>query len=238
MHTPPHHSPRAVVLLSGGLDSATVLSIARAEGYDCHALSLDYGQRHRGELHAAEAVAQQIGATTHTVVPLDLRAFGGSALTADIEVPKDRDESTMGAGIPITYVPARNLIFLSLATAHAEVLGAQDLFIGVNAVDYSGYPDCRPAFVEAFEHTARLATKAGVEGRGVRVHAPLSSMTKAEIITRGVELGVDYALTRSCYDPDADGRACGRCDSCQIRRAGFASAGVPDPTIYSERAHA
>lgn len=218
----------AVVLVSGGLDSATTLAVARAEGYRCHALSFDYGQRHRLELEAARAVAEGLGAVEHRVMPLDLRLFGGSALTDDgIEVPAEA-----GEGIPVTYVPARNTIFLSLALAWAEVLPAADLFIGVNAVDYSGYPDCRPEFVEAFERLANLGTKAGAEGRPFRVHAPLIHLTKAGIIRSGHELGVDYGRTLSCYDPDEAGRACGVCDSCRLRAAGFREAGVPDPTRY------
>jgi 7-cyano-7-deazaguanine synthase len=226
-------TPPALVLLSGGLDSATVLAIARERGFVCHTLAIDYRQRHRHELRAAARVAERSGAASHKVVPLDLRAFGGSALTDDIDVPKHRDEATMSAGVPITYVPARNLVFLSLACAYAETLSCNDVFIGVNAVDYSGYPDCRPEFVRSFEETANLATKAGTEGRRLTIHAPLSDMTKDAIIRRGVELGVDYALTHSCYDPDESGAACASCDSCQLRRAGFAKAGVDDPTIYS-----
>lgn len=218
----------AVVLLSGGLDSATALAIAREQGFDCHALSLDYGQRHRAELEAARRVAEAQGVREHRILPIDLVAFGGSALTdPDIAVPEGPSE-----GIPVTYVPARNTIFLSLALAWAEVLGAWDLFVGVNAVDYSGYPDCRPEYIEAFERLANLATRAGVEGAAIRVHAPLIRMTKAEIIRTGVRLGVDYGLTLSCYAADAEGRACGRCDSCRLRAAGFAAAGVPDPTRY------
>ncbi len=219
----------AVVLLSGGLDSATCLAVAASRGFRCHALSLAYGQRHRAELAAAARVAQALGAAEHRVLHLDLGAFGGSALTdPSIAVPEAPTE-----GIPVTYVPARNTVFLSLALAWAEVLGAFDLFIGVNAVDYSGYPDCRPAFLEAFERTANLATKAGVEGRGrFRIHAPLVSLSKAEIIRLGSRLGVDYALTVSCYQADEEGRACGRCDSCRLRRAGFEAAGLPDPTRY------
>lgn len=223
---------RAVVLVSGGLDSATVLAIARAAGYACYALSFDYGQRHRHELEGARRVAESLGAVGHIVMPIDLRAFGGSALTADIDVPKDRDEGEMAGEIPVTYVPARNLVFLSLACAHAEAVGARDVFVGVNAVDYSGYPDCRPEFIAAFEAAANLATKAGVEGRGVTVRTPLIDLSKADIIRRGVDLGVDYAMTHSCYDPDDVGRACGRCDSCAIRRRGFEAAGVADPTVY------
>jgi 7-cyano-7-deazaguanine synthase len=224
----------AVVLLSGGLDSATALAVARQEGYRCHALTVAYGQRHAAELAAAARVAAALGAAEHRTVPLDLRAFGGSALTADLEVPKDRPAETMAAGIPATYVPARNTIFLALALAWAEVLGSFDLFAGVNAVDYSGYPDCRPEFVAAFERLANLATKAGAEGRGhFRVHTPLIRLPKADIIRLGVELGVDYALTHSCYDPFPDGAACGRCDACRLRRDGFRAAGVADPTRYA-----
>jgi len=222
----------AVVLLSGGLDSATVLAIARNEGFACSCLLVDYGQRHRVELERARAVARAQGVQDVRVVQVDLRAIGGSALTADVAVPKDRAESERGAGIPVTYVPARNTIFLALALGLAETIGATDLFIGVNAVDYSGYPDCRPEFIRAFESLASLATRAGVEGARFRVHAPLSGLRKAEIIQTGARLGVDYALTHSCYDPDALGRACGRCDSCLIRRDGFRAAGVPDPTSY------
>jgi len=219
----------AVVLVSGGLDSATLLASARAEGWTCHALSFDYGQRHRAELDAAARVAKALGAFDHRVVRLDLGAIGGSALTdAAIDVPE-----AGGEGIPVTYVPARNTVLLAVALGYAETLGACDLFIGVNAVDYSGYPDCRPAFVEAFERLANVATKAGVEGARFRVHAPLIELSKAEIIARGTELGVDYALTVSCYRADAGGRACGRCDSCRLRREGFEAAGVPDPTVYA-----
>ncbi len=207
--------------------------MAHDEGLVCFALSFDYGQRHRHELDAARRVAEVVGVEQHIVMPIDLRAFGGSALTADIEVPKGRGVGEMSAGIPVTYVPARNMIFLSFACAHAEVVGAREVIAGVNAVDYSGYPDCRPEFIEAFERAANLATKAGVEGRGVRVRTPLIRMTKAEIIRRGVGLGMDYALTHSCYDPDETGAACGACDSCAIRRRGFEDAGVPDPTRYA-----
>lgn len=220
---------QAVVLLSGGLDSATVLAMARDAGYDCHCLSVDYGQRHRAELHAAARVAQALGAREHRVTRLDLTAFGGSALTdPNIAVP------TQGitGGIPITYVPARNTIMLSLALAFAEVLGARDIFFGANAVDYSGYPDCRPDFMHAFEKMANLATRAAVEGNRLTLHTPIISDTKADIIRRGVALKVDYALTVSCYQADADGRACGVCDSCRLRRAGFESAAVADPTRY------
>ena len=219
---------KAVVLLSGGLDSATVLAIAQAQGFECHALAVDYGQRHRSELDAARRVAAAAGAPLK-VLPLDLRAIGGSALTDDIDVPEEG-----GEGIPVTYVPARNTILLSLALGFAEVLGADDLFIGVNAVDYSGYPDCRPEFIAAYQAMARLATKAGVEGAQTTVHTPLIDLTKAEIIRRGTELGVDYALTVSCYQADAHGRACGKCDSCRIRHQGFQAAGLPDPTRYAD----
>jgi 7-cyano-7-deazaguanine synthase len=225
---------RAVVLLSGGLDSATTAAIARAEGFVLFTLSIDYGQRHRFELESASRVAESLGAAEHQVVAIDLRAFGGSALTADIDVPQDRSGDEMSYGIPITYVPARNTIMLSLALGYAETLGAADLFVGVNAVDYSGYPDCRPEFVGAFERLANLATKAGVEGTSrFRVHAPLIELTKAEIIRRGVELGVDYGLTHSCYNPDASGASCGRCDSCLIRLKGFADAGLVDAARYA-----
>jgi 7-cyano-7-deazaguanine synthase len=219
----------AVVLLSGGLDSATVLAIAREAGYACHALSLDYGQRHTAELGAASRVASSLGAIEHRVIRLGLGDIGGSALTdTSIAVPESPTE-----GIPVTYVPARNTVMLALALAWSEVLGARDIFIGVNAVDYSGYPDCRPEFIEAFERMANLATKAGVEGAHLSVHAPLQHLSKAQIIRRGVDLGVDYGQTVSCYQADADGRACGRCDSCRLRREGFHSAGVPDPTRYA-----
>ena len=225
---------KAVILLSGGLDSATVLAAAADAGYACHALSFDYGQRHRIELEAAQRVARALGAAAHKTVHIDLRAFGGSALTADIAVPKDRDAAAMAGSIPITYVPARNTVFLSYALAYAEVLDAADIFIGVNALDYSGYPDCRPAFIAAFEAMANLATKAAEEGQArIRSHAPLIAMTKAQIIALGTSLGVDYGLTTSCYDPAPDGTACGRCDSCQLRRQGFLAAGVADPTDYA-----
>ena len=223
----------AVILLSGGLDSATTLAVAKDRGFAAYALSVDYGQRHRVELERAAVVARKIGVVDHRTVTLDLRAIGGSALTADIAVPKDRPAEAMGAGVPVTYVPARNTILLGVALGYAETVGAFDLFIGANVLDYSGYPDCRPAFLEAFEALANVATKAGIEGAGrYTVHAPLITMTKAEIIREGVRLGVDYADTLSCYDPDAWGRACGRCDSCSLRRAGFAAAGVEDPTGY------
>lgn len=218
---------RAVVLLSGGMDSAVALAEARAAGFACHALSLDYGQRHAAELAAARRVATALGATEHRIVALDLRAFGGSALTSDLPVPESPT-----TGIPITYVPARNTVLLALALAWAETLGAEDIFIGVNAVDYSGYPDCRPAFIAAFEQLARLATKAGVEGTPFRIHTPLIALSKAEIVRRGLALGVDFSLTVSCYQADAAGLACGRCDACRLRAKGFAEAGVPDPTRY------
>jgi len=220
----------AVVLFSGGLDSSTCLAIAKEEGFAPHALAVRYGQRHVHELTAAGRVAAAMGAPLK-IIDLDLRAIGGSALTGEVPVPKD---APIGPGIPVTYVPARNTVLLALALAYAEVLGAQDLYIGVNAIDYSGYPDCRPAFVGAFEALANLATAAAVEGRArYTVHAPLLQLSKAEIIRRGAGLGVPYALTHSCYDPDPEGRACGRCDSCRLRRQGFADAGVPDPTRYT-----
>lgn len=219
---------KAVVLLSGGLDSATVLAMARKQGYQCYALGFDYGQRHSAELVAAQRVAADMKACEHKVVNLDLRVIGGSALTDDsIAVPEE--ETT---GIPVTYVPARNTVFLSIALGWAEVLGAQDIFVGVNAVDYSGYPDCRPEYIEAFEKMANLATRAGVEGNKLTIHAPLMEMSKADIIQRGSALGVDYSLTVSCYQAEADGSACGRCDSCRLRAVGFAEAGVEDPTVY------
>jgi 7-cyano-7-deazaguanine synthase len=220
--------PKAVVLLSGGLDSATVLAIARDQGFDCFALSVDYGQRHRAELQAAARVAKALGAAQHRTVPVGISQFGGSALTdPTIAVPEQPTD-----GIPVTYVPARNTLLLSLALGWAEVLGAHDIFIGVNAVDYSGYPDCRPAFIAAFQTLADLATKAGIEGQGFRIHAPLIRLTKAEIIRRGTDLGLDYGLTLSCYQADDQGRACGRCDSCRLRAKGFRAAGIPDPTRY------
>jgi 7-cyano-7-deazaguanine synthase len=219
----------AVCLLSGGLDSATCLGVARREGYECYALSFDYGQRHRIELQAASRVARHFVAREHRVVKIDLRMFGGSALTADIAVPKERSE-----GIPITYVPARNTIFLSYALAWAEVLESSDLFIGVNAIDYSGYPDCRPEYIEAFERMANLATKAGVEGRThLRIHTPLAQLNKAGIVKLGMEVGVDFALTHSCYDPSEGGVSCGQCDSCILRKKGFQEAGLPDPLAYA-----
>lgn len=221
----------AVVLLSGGLDSATTLALARREHECCLALSINYGQRHRHELDAARRVAEALGAAEHRVIDLDLRGFGGSALTDDIEVPHDRTDDEIAGGIPVTYVPARNTIFLSLALAWAEVAGAGSIWVGVNAVDYSGYPDCRPEFVEAFERMARLATKVGVDGEAITVRAPLLTMTKADIIRTGVTLGVDYGLTLSCYDPDESGAACGHCDACQLRAAGFRAAGVRDGAL-------
>jgi len=231
----PAEAPRpAVVLLSGGLDSATVLAVARREGYRCHALTIAYGQRHVVELAAAGRIAAALGAAEHRTATLDLCVSSASALTGSSPVPKDRAADEMASGIPVTYVPARNTIFLALALGWAETIGCFDLFVGVNAVDYSGYPDCRPEFVAAFENLANLATQAGVEKRGrFRVHAPLMRLTKAEIIQLGQKLGVDYSLTHSCYDPSPDGAACGRCDSCQIRRAGFQAAGVVDPTRYA-----
>lgn len=224
---------RAVCLLSGGLDSATSLAYARRDGFITYALSFDYGQRHKIELEAAGRVARALGAERHEVTRIDLRLFGGSALTSELEVPKGRDTSEMADGIPITYVPARNTIFLSFALAWAEVLGASDIYLGVNAVDYSGYPDCRPEYIDAFRRMANLATKAGVEGEmDLRIHTPLIALSKAEIIKLGVSLGVDYALTHSCYDPDDKGRPCGRCDSCLLRLAGFNEAGLVDPLGY------
>jgi 7-cyano-7-deazaguanine synthase len=220
---------KAVCLLSGGLDSSTCLGVARRDGFECYALSFDYGQRHRVELEAAERIARHFTVVEHRVAKIDLRAFGGSALTDDIEVPKD----SLAEGIPITYVPARNTIFLSYAMAWAEVLECSDIFIGVNAIDYSGYPDCRPEFIAAFEHMANLATKAGVEGRTLlRIHTPLSKLNKAGIVKLGLEVGVDFALTHSCYDPDEEGRPCGHCDSCLLRRRGFIEAGLHDPLPY------
>jgi 7-cyano-7-deazaguanine synthase len=221
---------RAVILLSGGLDSATTLAIAKAGGYELYALSCRYGQRHQAELAAASRIAQALGVSRHLVVDVDLRPFGGSALTADLAVPKGRDPEEMGSGIPVTYVPARNTIFLSLALAWAEVLEAEDIFLGVNALDYSGYPDCRPEYLEAFARLANLATKAAVEGRQrVAIHAPLLYLSKAEIIRQGAALGVDFALTSSCYDPSPLGEPCGQCDACRLRQKGFAEAGLEDP---------
>ncbi len=225
---------RAVVLLSGGLDSTTTFALAKAAGFDVYALSVDYGQRHRVELERAAIIAKALGAVEHRTVKLDLRQIGGSALTADLDVPKDRTDADMNHGIPITYVPARNTMLLGLALGYAEVVGSFDLFIGVNVLDYSGYPDCRPEFLTAFENLANLATKAGVEGGRFHIHAPLLKLTKAEIIREGVRLGVDYSQTLSCYDPDASGRACGHCDSCLLRKKGFVEAGVDDPTAYQK----
>ncbi len=227
--------PEAVVLLSGGLDSATVLAVARSEGHRCVALSFRYGQRHAIELEAARRVAQAQGVTDHRIVEIDPRLFGRSALTDDIAVPKNRSLEDMGGPIPVTYVPARNIIFLSYALALAEVTDSRAIFIGVNAIDYSGYPDCRPAFIEQFEEMARIGTRMGVEGRPVRIHAPLLRLSKADIIRWGTSLGVDYAITHSCYDPDPEGRACGRCDSCRLRQKGFDEAGIPDPAVYVPR---
>jgi 7-cyano-7-deazaguanine synthase len=224
-------SKKAVVLLSGGLDSATALAIAREQGYECYALSMEYGQRHAAELQAARRIAESLGVKEHQVMPIALDRFGGSALTdQEIDVPEQG-----GEGIPVTYVPARNTVFLSLALGWAEVLGARDIFIGVNAVDYSGYPDCRPEFIETFENLVNLATKAGVEGERIHIHAPLIQLTKAEIIRKGTDLGLDYGLTVSCYQADDQGRACGRCDSCALRAQGFKEAGIADPTPYQNR---
>ncbi len=221
---------KAVCLLSGGLDSSTCLALAKREGYEVYALSFDYGQRHHVELAASAKVAQALGAKEHRVIKIDLRGFGGSALTADIDVPKGRSEQEMGSNVPITYVPARNTVFLSLALAWAEVLEAADIFIGVNALDYSGYPDCRPEFIAAFEKMANLATRSGVEGQTeVKIHVPLIELSKADIVRLAQELQLDFALTHSCYDPDETGRACGECDSCLLRQKGFAEAGIQDP---------
>lgn len=225
---------RAVVLASGGLDSTTAMAMARSEGYEIYSLSFCYGQRHAAELKAAERVAKALGARRHLLLDIDLGKIGGSALTAAIVVPKGRDQGAMQGEIPVTYVPARNTIFLSFALGWAEVLGAADIFIGVNAIDYSGYPDCRPEYIAAFEGMANLATRAGVEGKiRVRIRTPLIRMTKAEIIQKGMELGIDYGMTHSCYDPDPEDRACGQCDSCILRKKGFREAGVPDPTRYA-----
>lgn len=233
---PSNNERAAVVLLSGGLDSATTAAIARADGFRVYALSVDYGQRHRFELEAARRVAESLGVAKHFVAKVGLDQIGGSALTDDLSVPLDRDEAEMSHGIPITYVPARNTVFLALALGYAEVVGAADLYIGVNAIDYSGYPDCRPEFIAEFEKLANLATKAGVEHTmSFQIHAPLIKMTKAEIIRRGYELGVDYGLTHSCYAPNAGGIACGRCDACQLRLKGFAEAGISDPVAYQNR---
>jgi 7-cyano-7-deazaguanine synthase len=226
---------RAVVLLSGGIDSATTLAIAKKDGYELFALSFHYGQRHQVEVTCAQRIAKSFGVNEHRVMEIDLRAIGGSALTDAIDVPKNRSENEISRGIPITYVPARNTIFLSYALAWAETIDAQDIFIGVNALDYSGYPDCRPEFILQFEKLARLATKAGVEGKRYHIHAPLIDLTKAEIIAQGAKLGVQFSLTTSCYDPAADGAACGECDSCLLRAKGFRQAGLPDPTQYVHR---
>lgn len=223
----------AIVLLSGGLDSATTAAVAARDGFVVHALSFRYGQRHAHELMAASRVAQALRVASHRVLDLDLRAFGGSALTADIDVPKDRPSEELSHGIPVTYVPARNTIFLSVALALAEVVGAHDIFVGVNAIDYSGYPDCRPEFIAAFEALAKLATRAGVEGSPLRIHTPLIHLSKAQIVALGLELGVDYSLTSSCYDPTPEGRACGRCDSCQLRLRGFQANNMRDPIAYA-----
>ncbi len=228
MNDTTEHQKKAVILLSGGLDSATVVAMAKDQGYACYTMSFDYGQRHRAELNAAARVARDLGVVQHKVIGLNLDGMGGSALTdTSIDVPE-----TLGEGIPVTYVPARNTVFLSLALGWAEVLEARDIFIGVNAVDYSGYPDCRPEFIEAFERLANLATKAGVEGNGFTIQAPLQNMSKAEIVKAGVALGVDYGLTVSCYQADDEGQACGKCDSCRLRAEGFTAAGVNDPTRY------
>lgn len=229
------NTPKAVCLLSGGLDSSTCLAVAIREGFDCYALSFDYGQRHRIELTAAKRVARHLGVLEHRVACIDLRIFGASALTADIAVPKHRSARAIGKGIPITYVPARNTIFLSYAIAWAEVLEASDIFIGVNAIDYSGYPDCRPEYIRAFTRMANLATKAGVERTTrLRIHTPLAKLNKAEIVKLGARAGVDFSLTHSCYDPQEGGRPCGQCDSCILRRKGFREAGIPDPLRYAE----
>ena len=228
-------SPKAVVLLSGGMDSATTAAIARDQGFAVHALSFRYGQRHAIELEAARQVAEALGLARHVVLDIDLGAFGGSALTADIAVPKDRPLEAMGAGVPSTYVPARNTIFLAFALAFAETIGSTDIFIGANAIDYSGYPDCRPEFLAAFQHMARLGTRMGSEGAPLTVHAPLIELTKADIVRRGQALGVNFALTRTCYDPSPDGAACGRCDACQLRLKGFREAGFEDPAPYAIR---
>lgn len=227
---------KAVILLSGGLDSTTALAVARSQEFELYGLSFRYGQRHSLEIESARRIAESIGVTKHLIVDFDLRAIGGSALTDQLEVPKQRAAQEISSGIPLTYVPARNTIFLSFALAWAEVLGAEDIFIGVNALDYSGYPDCRPEYIEAFERLAKLATKAGVEGRmRLKIHTPLIAMTKGEIIRSGLELGVDYSLTLSCYDPSAKGLACGKCDSCLLRLRGFAEAGTRDPLAYADQ---
>lgn len=233
---PQHYQKKAVVLLSGGLDSTTTLAEAISLGYECAALTINYGQRHRHELEAARNVANYYGINNYRSINLDLRLFGGSALTSEISVPKDRSNQEIGQGIPVTYVPARNTIFLSLALAWAETLGAFDLFLGVNCMDYSGYPDCRPEYLRAFEAMANLATAVGVEGKGqFQIHAPLLMMSKSDIVRRGIEVGVDFSLTHSCYDPDENGRACGHCDSCHLRLAAFREVGVADPVAYVSR---
>jgi 7-cyano-7-deazaguanine synthase len=226
-------SKKAVVLLSGGIDSSTILAVAKDSGYEMYAISFRYGQRHHFEIDAAKKIAGKMGVKEHLILDIDLSSFGGSALTDDIPVPKREKVEDIGEEIPVTYVPARNIIFLSLALGWAEVLGASDIFIGVNVVDYSGYPDCREEFIKAFEKAADLGTRNGVEGKRINIHTPLISLTKAEIIKRGLKLEVDYSLTHSCYDPDEEGRACGKCDSCLIRKKGFKEAGVEDPTVYS-----
>ena len=228
---------KAIVLLSGGLDSTTTLGIAANEGYDCYAITFRYGQRHETELACAKKIAAHFGVRDHVIVNIDLRAFGGSALTGDIDVPKNRNANEMSAGIPVTYVPARNTIFLSFALAMAESLGIRDIFIGVNAIDYSGYPDCRPEYIVAFETMANLATKAGVEGDLFAIHTPLIDLQKADIISRGLGLGIDYAMTCTCYDPDSQGRACGQCDACSLRLKGFAQNGIKDPAAYRLVSH-
>lgn len=228
---------KAIVLLSGGLDSTTTLGIAANEGYDCYAITFRYGQRHETELACAKKIAAHFGVRDHVIVNIDLRAFGGSALTGDIDVPKNRNANEMSDGIPVTYVPARNTIFLSFALAMAESLGIRDIFIGVNAIDYSGYPDCRPEYIAAFETMANLATKAGVEGDLFAIHTPLIDLQKADIINRGLGLGIDYAMTCTCYDPDSQGRACGQCDACSLRLKGFAQNGIEDPAAYRSASH-
>ncbi len=224
---------KAVVLLSGGIDSATTLAMAKAEGFDLYALTIDYGQRHRAELDAARKVARSMSVMEHKVLRIDLRSIGGSALTSDAEVPKSRKTEEISEGIPVTYVPARNTIFLSLALARAEAIGATDVFIGAASIDYSGYPDCRPEYIEAFQKVADVGTKSGVEGKPIQIHAPLVKMRKSEIVKRGIALGVDFSLTHSCYDPTPEGKACGKCDSCLFRKKAFTEAGVKDPTVYA-----
>ncbi|MBA4394844.1 MAG: 7-cyano-7-deazaguanine synthase QueC [Desulfobacca sp.] len=226
------HKPKAVVLLSGGMDSSTTLAVAKSQEFELYALTFRYGQRHQMEIEAAKRIARQFNVTHHKIIDVDLGNFGGSALTAPIEVPKDRSVEEISTQIPITYVPARNIIFLSLALAWSEVLGVRDIFIGVNVLDYSGYPDCRPEFIETFEKMANLGTKAGVEGQGFKIHTPLISLNKAQIIKIGLELGVDFELTSTCYDPSSQGEACGRCDACLLRLKGFAEAGIKDPAKY------